>query len=166
MKPEAPSEENKGAAFSESLYRKIAGMSNRDFIDLRNFVLSVAPEGQGKLKALQTSFYSNGAKGVPEYVTPRDAWDAAAQHDFRYTVGPNSLFVAEWGRDREEADKKFVADVQEQNDYPWVAWYVAAEVASIILSAIGPLNYTPTPVTNEHKFETYSDIQEAVGGVS
>ncbi|MEU1409267.1 hypothetical protein ABZ471_44770 [Streptomyces sp. NPDC005728] len=93
--PGEPSASDPGADFDEGLYQTIAGMDNQSFTTLRNAVLSQNPDDEAnpelrqRAEELQRSFYSNGCTGVPSAGVTQQDVDACAQHDFRYTVGPN-----------------------------------------------------------------------------
>ncbi|MGA5452072.1 hypothetical protein ACPCVO_36115 [Streptomyces umbrinus] len=88
--PSAAGGSKPGAVFGKELYEKIASLPNSDFISLRTKIMNDTDKKPVTV-ALQRSFFSNGCTGVPQGLTPERAWKACAQHDFRYTVGPNVL---------------------------------------------------------------------------
>lgn len=88
--PSATGGSKPGAVFGKELYVKIASLPNSDFITLRTKIMNDTDKNPVTV-ALQRSFFSNGCTGVPQGLTPERAWKACAQHDFRYTVGPNVL---------------------------------------------------------------------------
>ncbi|MGW3194103.1 hypothetical protein ACWDBD_05805 [Streptomyces sp. NPDC001118] len=93
--PGAPDAAHPGAKFDEGLYKTFAGMDNQSFNTVRNALMSQNPDDESnpelrqREQELQRSFYSNGCTGVPSSFVSQRTTDACAQHDFRYTVGPN-----------------------------------------------------------------------------
>lgn len=84
----APSQDDAapGASFSKELYGQVAALPNDKFILLRTAIIK---DTNGEAEQLRRSFYSNGCTGLPQAATWPQWWKGCAQHDFRYTVGPN-----------------------------------------------------------------------------
>ncbi|WP_406347353.1 hypothetical protein [Streptomyces sp. NBC_00648] len=116
--PGAPSRVNPGARFSPELYQEIAHLKNKDFIKLRNRVIGSAKTDDAT-KQLKRSFYGDGCsypfmKGLGNWVSWQSTVDACLQHDFRYTVGPNTLTEAsQKDKDRSAADLQLGINIQE-----------------------------------------------------
>ncbi|SDS57186.1 hypothetical protein SAMN05216371_0185 [Streptomyces sp. TLI_053] len=155
------SETNPVARFTPDQYRRIAGLPNSDFIKLRNRVLSMEGDDP-QTKALKASFYSNAITGVPAWAQSAAAMNAAAQHDFRYTIGPTVLPEGEQIDDRHAADWQMADDISKIKNLPRSGIpaidaaidAVDSTVSSIhalskalVLRGVGWLNYTPSPVS-------------------
>ncbi|MEU8548997.1 hypothetical protein AB0C81_18785 [Streptomyces roseoverticillatus] len=135
---ELPSPRNPGAVFSLDEYRRIAELPNEAFMDLRRKVMASSASS-----AVKASFASNGCTGVFSFLlTPQD-WRACVQHDFRYTVGPNTIDEPDAQEaDQEEADKQMAGNVQS-------LFLKAAPPFFKALRATGVTNYTQTPTIGE-----------------
>ncbi|MEU8548976.1 hypothetical protein AB0C81_18660 [Streptomyces roseoverticillatus] len=159
--PESPSFVNPGAKFTEDLYLSIAQLSNDDFVALRDEILIAAADSNADLKALQTSFYSNGCTDAPEWLTPQPTWEACVQHDFRYTVGANVFFGnGEKARaDRSAADRQLGKNIGAGDD---VMAKIASFSAMSLTQALGGWFYTPTPIRVEKTYASGHDICETL----
>ncbi|MEU3462966.1 hypothetical protein ABZ721_23860 [Streptomyces sp. NPDC006733] len=94
-------------------------MDNASFIELRNLVQS-NPSDDKRSLALKRSFYSNGCTMLPGAVLSDAVWNACAQHNFRYTVGPRvyaSSFV-EAEAERLSADEQLGGNIAAQQVSP------------------------------------------------
>ncbi|WP_445029979.1 hypothetical protein [Streptomyces sp. SAS_270] len=110
--PGNPGEGQPGAVFSKEQYKKLATLANAEFIALRTRIMNSKDRDEPTVR-LQRSFFSNGCTSVPQAITPETAWKACAQHDFRYTAGPN-LFKddkSSQDADRTEADTQLGTNI-------------------------------------------------------
>ncbi|WP_190094026.1 hypothetical protein [Streptomyces melanogenes] len=115
--PGAPSPGHPGAKFSVELYNSIARMPNKEFINLRNRVIK-SRSADPRAAQLKRSFYADGCsyplmKGLGNWISWQSTVDACLQHDFRYTVGPNTLTQASQKADRSGADLQLGINIQE-----------------------------------------------------
>ncbi|MFD7026600.1 hypothetical protein ACFWAR_01015 [Streptomyces sp. NPDC059917] len=133
-----PSKENPGAVFSVSEYKRIAKLPSADFIELRRKVL-----GSSAGNPVKASFYSNGCTKVPSILLTEKDWQACAQHDFRYTVGPNTI---------KDADERRADEIDADTDLEKNAEYFLLRKSQPFFSALraaGLSNYFATPTTGE-----------------
>ncbi|MFF3071583.1 hypothetical protein ACFVSN_43345 [Kitasatospora sp. NPDC057904] len=177
---EAPSQNNPVANFDADTYRWIAELPNQDFINLRNSVMGMSGS-DARTRALKASFYSNGVTGVPDGLQSDAVWNAAAQHDFRYTIGPNVMSGADMEQDRAAADSQFHQDVSTirnlRTGYEWLDNFLDpidgaisrghADVKWGILRLLGKSNYSQSPVNHGVSFrEAVSELGWPGGSVS
>ncbi|MFD7449616.1 hypothetical protein [Kitasatospora sp. NPDC059827] len=156
---DSPSRENPVAYFDINTYRWVAELSNRDFMRLRDRVLGM-PGFDSRTRSLKASFHSNGVTGIPGLLQSDAVWKAAAQHDFRYTIGPNVMDGAAADRDREEADTQFHREISEirrlNTGQQWLDQYLEpvdrtlarthADAKWAILRLLGKTSYYRSPV--------------------
>ncbi|MFJ4192221.1 hypothetical protein [Kitasatospora sp. NPDC089509] len=146
------------AKFRRSDYRRIANLEIKDFIAYRNSILSRQADDY-YTRALQASFFSNGVTGIFESLQPDILWNVAAQHDFRYTIGPNVTLRAEWEAERRDADKQFCQNVRgircSGSDSELVKaidrflWLVSADIKSAVLSVVGNSFFARSPINDD-----------------
>ncbi|WP_371656669.1 MULTISPECIES: hypothetical protein [unclassified Streptomyces] len=160
--PEKPSATNPGAHFTEGLYLRIAQLSNRNFIALRDEIIAPVSGGDSAdLQALQTSFYTNGCTGAPSWLTPGPTWEACVQHDFRYTVGPNIFFNdAEKARaDRAAADRQLGENIGAGDD---VLAKLVGLAAENVTGTVGWWFYATTPIRDAKLYASGYDIYKTL----
>lgn len=119
LNPRNDSTYHKVAKLDLPSYEALVTMDNRSFMEIRNDLLRISATPNSDLEALQTSFYSNGVTGVPDFLEADAVWNAGAQHDFAYTVGPlvyGEVTVPAGLAEKERADRLFTAQIENQPD--------------------------------------------------
>lgn len=148
------------ATFTRELYCQIATMDNASFIDLRDTVQS-NPSDDKRSQALNRSFYSNGCTMISDAVISDAAWDACAQHDFRYTVGPN-VFAGSPGEaeaERLSADEQLGGNVAANQGNPGLFSSLHGLLKQGGTSVFGPTFFTATPADEGECFCSLEQVR-------
>jgi hypothetical protein len=146
-----PSKKNPGAVFSAAEYKRISKLSNADFIALRRKVLAGSAG-----KAVKASFYSNGCTLVPNLLLTEKDWQACAQHDFRYTVGPNTI-----KEPKERLADEIDADVDLENNSEYFLLRKSQPFFTVLRRA-GLSNYFATPTAGDEVNDISTEINSNV----
>lgn len=128
--PNEPSQQHPGAKFSPELYNQIAQMPNAQFVKLRNRIINSRSTGAAAAR-LKGSFYADGCsypilKSFINGMVSQQTVDACLQHDFRYTVGPNTIGPnsAAMKRDKTDTDAQLGRNIGGFTGkfYEWGVW--------------------------------------------